>query len=174
MLFMIPLSLAMALTIRVGHVYGEGDLVRLRQVRRLGWMAATGLALLTMLMIGVFRHDMARAYTPDADVQAIAAQLLLFALAYQLFDAWQVSAAGILRGLQDTRGPMWITLFCYWVVALPLGVWLARGAGYGANGFWLGLVLGLVLASVLLAWRLHWRQKQLLLDAHSPAFAVKP
>ncbi|MEY4517198.1 MAG: hypothetical protein RL180_1544 [Pseudomonadota bacterium] len=174
MLFMIPLSLAMALTIRVGHVYGEGDLVRLRQVRRLGLMAATGLALLTMLMIGVFRHDMARAYTPDADVQAIAAQLLLFALAYQLFDAWQVSAAGILRGLQDTRGPMWITLFCYWVVALPLGVWLARGAGYGANGFWLGLVLGLVLASVLLAWRLHWRQKQLLLDAHSPAFAVKP
>lgn len=167
MLFMIPLSLAMALTIRIGQLYGAKQHQRLMIVRRLGLWTATVLALSTMLLIALFRQNMASAYTHDPTVQALAAQLLIFALAYQLVDAWQVSAAGVLRGLQDTRGPMWITLFCYWGVALPLGIILARVLGYGAQGFWLGLVMGLGLASILLAWRLRWRQQQLHLTDQS-------
>lgn len=160
-LFMIPLALAMALTIRIGQLYGEQNWPTLHLVRRLGFVSGTVLACGTMLLIAVFRADMARAYSSDLDVQAVAMYLLLFALAYQLVDAWQVTSAGMLRGMQDTQATMWITLFCYWGVALPLGIYWSRVLHYGAAGLWAGLVLGLGLAAVLLAWRLHWRQQRI-------------
>jgi MATE family multidrug resistance protein len=56
---------------------------------------------------------------------------------------------------------MWLTLFCYWLIALPLGIVLSRVAGFGAQGFWFGLVVGLGLAAFLLLWRLKVRQQQL-------------
>ncbi|MFA9204617.1 MAG: hypothetical protein ACEQSD_11515, partial [Flavobacteriales bacterium] len=74
---------------------------------------------------------------------------------------WQVTAAGMLRGMQDTQATMWITLFCYWGVALPLGIYWSRVLHYGAAGLWAGLVLGLGLASMMLAWRLHWLQQRI-------------
>lgn len=160
-LFMIPLALAMALTIRIGQLYGEQNWPTLHVVRRLGFVSSTVLACGTMLLIAVFRADMARAYSSDLDVQAVAMYLLLFALAYQLVDAWQVTSAGMLRGMQDTQATMWITLFCYWGVALPLGIYWSRVLHYGAAGLWAGLVLGLGLAAVLLAWRLHWLQQRI-------------
>lgn len=160
-LFMIPLSLAIALTIRIGQLYGEQNWQKLYLVRRLGFISCSVLACCTMLLIALFRDEMARAYTNDLEVQTLAVHLLLFALAYQLVDAWQVTAAGVLRGLQDTQTTMWITLFCYWVVALPLGIYGSRVLHYGAAGFWAGLVLGLGLAALLLSWRLHWLQRRI-------------
>lgn len=76
-------------------------------------------------------------------------------MAYQLMDAWQVGAAGCLRGMQDTKGPMWITLIAYWVVAFPVGTYLARVAKMGPAGVWLGLITGLSIACVLLLMRLY-------------------
>lgn len=160
-LFMIPLSLAMALTIRIGQLYGERNIRMMQHVQRLGFILATGLACVTMLFIFTCRRAIATAYTNDPAVHQAAVGLLLFALAYQMFDAWQVSAAGCLRGMQDTQGPMWITLFAYWVVALPLGILLSRVLHYGAPGFWTGLVTGLMIASFLLVKRLRHRQKLL-------------
>jgi MATE family multidrug resistance protein len=87
--------------------------------------------------------------------------LLIFALGYQLFDGWQVNIAGILRGMQDTAVPMWVTLFCYWLVALPLGVYLVRFTDIGAQGFWIALITGLFLSSILLTLRLLYQQKRL-------------
>lgn len=160
-LFMIPLSLAMALTIRIGQLYGEQNWELLRVVRRLGLWTGTALACCSMLLIFFTRDVMAAAYTSDIQVQQLAVHLLIFALAYQIFDSWQVTSAGILRGLQDTAIPMWLTLFCYWLIALPLGIVLSRVAGFGAQGFWFGLVVGLGLAALLLLWRLKVRQQQL-------------
>ena len=69
--------------------------------------------------------------------------------------------AGILRGLQDTRVPMLMTLFCYWGVAIPLGTYLVRYTDMGAKGVWIALVTALGLASVLLGSRL-WQQQKVL------------
>jgi len=60
--------------------------------------------------------------------------LLWFAMGYQLMDALQVSAAGCLRGMQDTQAPMWITLMAYWVIAFPIGLYLARYTHWGVAG----------------------------------------
>lgn len=160
-LFMIPMSLAIALTIRVGIYYGEQNWDAMRRVQGLGLMTATILALLIMLMLWVFRSEIVALYTSDPMVTQIALYLVLFAVAYQLMDAWQISAAGCLRGMQDTKGPMWITMIAYWVIAFPVGVYLSRFGDMGAAGVWVGLIVGLSVACVLLLARLYGNNKRL-------------
>jgi len=160
-LFMIPMSLAIALTIRVGTYYGEQNWDAMRRVQGLGLMTATTLALLIMLMLWVFRSEIVALYTSDPMVTQIALYLVLFAVAYQLMDAWQISAAGCLRGMQDTKGPMWITMIAYWVIAFPVGVYLSRFGDMGAAGVWVGLIVGLSVACVLLLARLYGNNKRL-------------
>jgi MATE family multidrug resistance protein len=165
LLFMFPLSLAFCLTIRTGQAWGRRDLVAIRHTRRVGLLALTAFACLSATFIVLARHAITALYTDDPAVRALAADLLLFAAAYQVADALQVGAAGCLRGLQDTHGPMLMTLVAYWVVALPMGYTLGLtftvGNRYGPYGFWAGLVAGLVVAAVLLNWRLAQRLRRL-------------
>lgn len=160
-LFMIPMSLAIALTIRVGTYYGEKNWEAMRKVQWIGLATATVLALVTMILLWVFRHQIVALYTSDAVVTQIAVYLALFAVAYQLMDAWQISAAGCLRGIQDTKGPMWITMIAYWIIAFPVGVYLSRFTDMGAAGVWIGLIVGLSIACVLLLTRLYMNNKRL-------------
>lgn len=155
MLFMIPMALAMALTIRVGVHYGERDKVALQAVQKLGFLVATVLACMTMAVLWVWREPIVGIYTQDTQVMAYAVHLVLFAVAYQLVDAWQVCAAGCLRGVQETKAPMWIMLFVYWGVAFPLGFYLVRVLNVGAWGIWAGFIVGLTLASILLVMKLR-------------------
>lgn len=108
-----------------------------------------------MLLIALARPHIVAIYTQDSTVIPMAMYLLWFAMAYQLMDAWQVGAAGCLRGMQDTQAPMWITFMAYWIIAFPLGVYLARYTDWGIAGVWLGLIVGLSLACVLLIARLY-------------------
>jgi len=163
-LFMIPMSLAIALTIRVGTYYGEQNWQAMRKVQYLGLITATILAVLTMILLWVFRNEIVALYTSDMIVTQIAVYLILFAIAYQLMDAWQISAAGCLRGMQDTKGPMWITMLAYWVIAFPVGVYLSRFTEMGAAGVWVGLIVGLSVACILLLGRLYGNNKRLSLN----------
>ena len=160
-LFMIPISVAMALTIMISNRFGEKNLLALRHVQATGLIWTVLIALVCMLGIWMFRPQLAAAFTDNPELRAQAMHLLIFALAYQLFDGWQVNVAGILRGMQDTTIPMWVTLFCYWVVALPLGIYLVRFTDVGAQGFWMALITGLFLASILLSLRLRYQQRRL-------------
>ncbi len=163
-LFMIPISVAMALTIMVSNRYGEKNLLALRHVQVTGLIWTIIIAITCMLGIWFFRPQVAAAFTDNLEVRAQAMHLLIFALAYQLFDGWQVNVAGILRGMQDTTVPMWVTLFCYWIVALPLGIYLVRYTDTGAQGFWMALIAGLFLSAILLTLRLRYQQKRLALQ----------
>lgn len=160
-LFMLPLSLAIAVTIRIGTAYGAQAWEQIRAIQRAGFTLATLVSVITMTLLLLCRNWIPQAYTPDHAVQQLAGQLLLFAAMYQVADAWQVTAAGCLRGLQETRWPMWITLICYWVVALPLGIYLAHHTGWGAQGLWLSLLTGLFMASAGLLWRLRLHTQRL-------------
>nr|WP_089605360.1 MATE family efflux transporter [Acinetobacter piscicola] len=160
-LFMIPMSLALALTIRTGTYYGEKNWIAMRKVQKIGLITGTLFALVTMLLMWLLRPLIVSAYTSDYDVSQVAIYLILFAIAYQLMDAWQVSAAGCLRGMQDTKGPMWITMIAYWVIAFPVGIYLARYTDMGAAGVWVGLIVGLSIACVLLLMRLYMNNKRL-------------
>ena len=155
--FMLPLGIAMATTVRVGHAAGAGDRPAMRRAAGAGF-ARGGLTQALAGAILVFGGaTIAGWYTDDAAVAGLAVLLMLYAAVFQLPDGIQVLSAGALRGLKDTRVPMLITVFAYWGVGLPLGAWFGLHLGRGAPGLWIGLILGLSVAAVLLALRL-WRQ----------------
>ncbi|MFO1416274.1 MAG: MATE family efflux transporter [Acinetobacter sp.] len=150
-LFMIPLIVGNRLN-HSGwcHVLWRKNWLAMRQVQKVGLISATIFAACTMALIALARPYIVAIYTNDVHIMPIAMYLLWFAIAYQLVDGWQVSAAGRLRGMQDTQAPMWITLMAYWVIAFPIGLYLARYTSWGVAGVWLGLIIGLTIACVLL------------------------
>ncbi|MBP6797283.1 MAG: MATE family efflux transporter [Luteimonas sp.] len=152
--FMVPFGLAEATTVRVGHAVGAGR--GSRGVRRAA-LAGAALALATQALsatVLLAGHDaIAAVYTRDLAVASLAGTLLLFAAAFQFPDGIQVLSAGALRGLKDTRVPMFIAAFAYWGVGMPLGAGLGLGLGWGPKGMWLGLIAGLLVAAVLMARR---------------------
>jgi len=164
--FMVPLSFAMAVTVRSGLAYGQGSLNALRRSLRTGMAVAvfisSGIALFTLLMM----NEIAQLYTQDSDVIALASTLLLLAATYQVFDAIQVVSAGALRGLHSTKVTMIVTFISYWLIGMGLGAifaftdWILPAMGVA--GFWLGIVLGLVLAAVLLQLKLRYLIRRLI------------
>ncbi|MDP2609327.1 MULTISPECIES: MATE family efflux transporter [unclassified Oceanobacter] len=159
--FMIPLSLGMALTVRVGHYLGSGDTLLARQTAWLGVRLNLAIALFNATLIILLSETIAGWYSPDPEVVAIGSVLLVYAAVFQLSDATQVAAAGALRGYQDTFVVMLITFVTYWLVGLGCGYGLAfhgipllNIAPAGAPGFWTGLVIGLSAAALALSLRL--------------------
>ena len=112
----------------------------------------------------LLREPIARIYTSDPQVLGIAATLIIYAAVFQFSDAVQVTAAGALRGYQDTRITMLITLASYWGIGLPIGYSLGltdiAGPAQGPAGLWQGLIAGLTCAAVLLGWRLGHMAKK--------------
>ncbi len=156
--FMIPFGLAEATTVRVGHAAGRGDRDGLRRAAFAGYalMLATQLVSGCVLLAG--NDALAAMYTRDAAVAALAATLLLYAAAFQFPDGVQVLSAGALRGLKDTRVPMWLAALAYWGIGMPLGAVLGLGLGgltpaWGPQGMWVGLIVGLTAAALLLSTR---------------------
>lgn len=155
--FMIPLSIGMALTVRVSHWRGRGELDLARKVSWLGIRMNLVLAIFNASLMALFSAIIAGIYSPDPEVVSTAAGLLLFAAVFQLSDAVQVAASSALRAYHDTFMVMIITFFAYWFVGLGSGYWLAYKAPtpFGAAGFWTGLILGLTTAAILLSLRLR-------------------
>jgi MATE family multidrug resistance protein len=155
--FMLPLGIAMATTVRVGHAAGADDLPAVRWAVGAGF-ALGGLTQAAAALLLIFGgHWISALYTDDAAVAALAIVLMRYAAVFQFPDGIQVLSAGALRGLKDTRVPMLITIFAYWCVGLPLGAWFGLHLNGRAPGLWIGLILGLAVAALLLALRL-WRQ----------------
>lgn len=156
--FMLPLSLAMAATIRIGHELGAGNHDYARKLSALTLGCAVVIALFNFLLIHFGARHITVLYSNDAAVRAVAAQLLLLAALYQFPDALQVCANGILRAHKDTLTPMLLVLIAYWCIGFPVGYWLCMGgldnAASGATGYWWGLVAGLTSAAAFLLWRL--------------------
>ncbi|MES2571642.1 MAG: MATE family efflux transporter, partial [Verrucomicrobiota bacterium] len=119
--FMVPLGVAMAMTVRVGNIVGADERPRLPRVLLGGWVFAIGLMACTMLVFWFGGLGIARMFVGDPDVVKLAASLLGVAGIFQLFDGIQVVSGGALRGVNDVRFPAMLTLISYCAVALPLG-----------------------------------------------------
>ena len=151
--FMVPVGLAEATTVRVGHARGRGDPAGIRRAAFAGYALALATQSFSALVL-LGGHDYVVAlYTGDAVVAALASSLLLYAAAFQYPDGIQVLSAGALRGLKDTRVPMFLAAAAYWGVGMPLGAFLGLWLGWGPRGMWIGLIAGLATAAFLLARR---------------------
>ncbi|MBU2181291.1 MAG: MATE family efflux transporter, partial [Gammaproteobacteria bacterium] len=159
LVFMLPLSMGMATTIRVGHLAGAMDVKELRTAIStaiiLAIIMAFGIAGFTYLT----RDLVASLYTKDPAVLAMASSILVLACFYQISDAIQVVSSCALRGLKYTTPIFYITLVAYWPIGFGLGTvlgltdWIVPRMG--AQGFWIGIIVGLTVAAVLLSWILR-------------------
>jgi multidrug resistance protein, MATE family len=155
--FMIPLGLSMALTVRIGEVFGAGENERLRPVAISGWALLVGYGLLGAAVFLLFGKPIAALFVDAPGVIALTASLLVIVGLFQVFDGLQVGSAAMLRGLSDTRVPALIGFIAYWVVGLPVSCLFAFGLGWGAKGVWWGLAAGLFVACITLGPRV-WQK----------------
>ncbi len=152
-MFMVPLALASATTVQVGHMLGAG---RLADARTAGFAGITMCAFfmaISSLVLLVFRDQIIKFYTDDPIVTGIALTLLLVAAIFQIADGVQISAAAALRAYKDTRVPMAINVFSFWVIAFPLAFLATVTFELPANRIWAAFIAGLTVAAVLLTWR---------------------
>lgn len=158
-LFMLPISLGMATTILVGQRLGEGETDKAKKVCYSALIVGLSIAFITAAITVIFRVEIAQIFVKDVQVIAMASTLLLLAALYQFSDTVQVVAGGALRGYKDTKAILYITLFCYWGVGMPIGYTLARTnllmPALGAEGFWIGFVVSLTIAAVFLMLRMN-------------------
>lgn len=155
LMFMVPVGLAGAITVRVGNAIGRGDPEGARRAGLVGMGIALSFGLLSATVMLLFPEWIVAMYTSQEDVARLAVNLLFLAAIFQLADALQGSAAGALRGLKDTRLPMLYCVIAYWVVGLPLGWYLAFRLVWGPAGMWIGIIAGLSLAALMLSTRFH-------------------
>jgi MATE family multidrug resistance protein len=157
--FMFPLGISAAASVRVGQAIGRGSAV---EARAAGW-AAIALGAVTMtissLIFITLPRTLAEGFTHDQAVIAAAVPLMLVAAIFQFCDGLQVTAIGALRGAGDTRSGLITHLCSYWLLGMPLGLWLCFPLKMGARGLWLGLSASLTVSGITLL--LLWRRKKL-------------
>ncbi|MFC4699258.1 MATE family efflux transporter [Glaciecola siphonariae] len=165
LIFMIPLSIGLAVAIRIGHVIGE----QRTPMAKTAYHAALVLAIssVTVTATGTIfgSHAIASLYSNETAVIEYASALLLFAAVFQFSDAIQVVSANALRGYKDTQAMLIISVFCYWVIGFPTGILLGLSdlivPAMAAKGFWIGFIVGLSSAAILMTLRVRVVQARL-------------
>lgn len=160
--YMVVTGLAAAATVRVGNQLGMKDIPNMWRAGFTAMLMGWVLMIFSATVFIVFRHTLPMFYIDEMEVVELAASLLVIAAFFQLSDGSQAVGLGLLRGMADVKIPTVITLFAYWIVALPLGYWLAFKLEWGPQGIWIGLLTGLSVAAVLLFIRFQRFSKRLL------------
>jgi len=156
MTYMMASGFSAAAAIKSGNFFGNKDHVKLRHSAISSYHIVLVFMFITAIIFTFFNQLLPWIYTSDHRVITIAAQLLIIAAIFQLFDGTQVVGLGILRGMGDVNIPTVITFLAYWVVGLPVGYILGVKLGFGVKGVWYGLVLGLAVSSLLLFLRFQF------------------
>lgn len=155
--FMVPWGLSQAATVRVGRALGARDRAGIGRAGWTAWLLGVAFMTAAAILMWSFPHTLVglflEAEARDSRVAALAAQFLVIAAIFQIFDGAQVVGAGMLRGLHDTRVPMQFAFVGYWVLGIGLGVWLAFFRGWKGAGIWAGLAAGLATVAALMLWR---------------------
>jgi MATE family multidrug resistance protein len=152
-MFMIPLALSSAMTVRVGQALGAGDFAGARSRGWVGIFACGSFMFVAAAFLALFRDGVVDLYTSDTSVRDIAIGMLLMAAVFQVADGVQIGAAAALRGYKDAKIPMAINTFAYWVLAFPLAYLAAVTFRAPPQFIWGGFVIGLTVAAVMLSLR---------------------
>lgn len=169
--FMVPLGVSGAAAVLVGHAVGAQDPDRARRAATVALACGTAFMAASATTFILIPTVLARVYSSDEAVVALAATLIPIAGVFQVFDGLQVVAIGVLRGIGDTRAPMVVNLLGFWLIGFPVSLWLGYGRGGGPQGLWWGLVVGLAAVAVFLLLRVWIRMRGTLarLQLHEPA-----
>jgi len=153
--FMVPLGVGAAASVRVGRAVGAGDPAGARAATHAAYVCGVGFMCVTALGFLVFPGQLAAMMTSDSKVIPIAAALIPVAGIFQVFDGGQAVGAGVLRGLGDTRLPLISMLGGYWLIGLPVSVWLGFSTSMREVGLWSGFVASLGIVAIFLLLRIR-------------------
>jgi MATE family multidrug resistance protein len=168
LMFMLPMSIGMAVAIRIGHSVGREDALNAKISVYCALLCSIFIALLTATMTVILSIEISALYTENRGVIMMASSLLFFAALFQFSDGIQVVSANALRGYKDTSAMLILSFVSYWLVGLPVGIvlgltdWLFPAMA--AKGFWIGFISGLSCAAVLMFWRVNVIQKRVAKD----------
>lgn len=162
MTYMMAGGIASAATIKTGNSFGQRNFMRLKRFAVSSYHIVLAFMGACALLFAIFNRQLPWIFTQDLVVIGIAAQLIVIAGLFQLFDGTQVVGLGILRGVGDVNIPTLITFVAYWVVGLPSAYLMGVAFGIGVKGIWYGLTLGLLTSSLLLYLRYRKVAKRLL------------
>lgn len=160
LLYMVPLSISMGVTILVGFEIGAGRMQDARIYSYLCVATAILFSFISACILFLLREPVANMYTTDREVIEYAVQFLVFAAIFQLSDAIQAPVQGALRGYKDVMITFIMAIISYWVIGLPVGYTLATHTDFGPFGYWIGLVAGLTTGAITLLIRLLLVQKR--------------
>lgn len=161
LVYMLPVSCSMALTILIATAVGAGDMTLARRYKKAGFVVAMAGAMMTASFTVLFRNSIGSVYTDDAAVALIAGQFLIYSAGWQLFDAISTPIQGILRGLKDTRISFILMVLAYWGGCFPMSLFLDSHTALGADSFWLGLDFGVGCSAFLMILRLLYVERKL-------------
>ncbi|WWP02116.1 MAG: MATE family efflux transporter [Candidatus Dasytiphilus stammeri] len=163
LVFVLPLSLSVATTIRISFQLGKGYIKSAQVAAKTAQVTGIVIASITAILTAVYREHIALFYNNNQEIVAIATQLLLLAAIYQISDSIQIIGSGILRGYKDTSSISIITFIAYWLLGLPCGYVLALKNWIvnplGPVGFWIGFIIGLTASAIMMLYRIHYLQK---------------
>lgn len=154
LIYMIPMSISMALTIMVGFEVGAKRYQDARRYSYLGILISVVFASSLSLFLINFKSEIAGLYTKDVKVFELIEVFLVYAIFLQLSDAVSAPMQGTLRGYKDVKVTLLLAIISYWIIGLPTGYVLANYLGFGPYGYWIGLIVGIAIGAVFLAIRL--------------------
>jgi len=141
----------------VGQAVGAGDPERARRSAGAGLVITGTVMAFTGAVFMTIPEFLARLYTPDLEVWGLAATLIPVAGIFQIFDGLQAVGSGVLRGVGDTLAPMLVNLVGFWLIGLPISLYLAFPGGLGPLGLWWGMAAGLAAVALFLLIRVRIR-----------------
>ncbi|MCM3783122.1 MATE family efflux transporter [Neobacillus mesonae] len=159
-LYMLPLSISMAMTILVGYEVGAKRLTDAKQYSKIGIGTAVSLSLLTAVILIIFGKQVAGIYSTDMAVIGLIQHFLIYAIFFQISDAVATPVQGVLRGYKDVNPAFVITFVAYWLIGLPVGFITATYTSLGPYGYWIGFITGLAVGAFTLMWRLLMVQRK--------------
>lgn len=155
LMFMVPMGMGSAGSVLVGHAIGERDPAHARRIAASALLCGAAFMAISALVLRAFPLAFARGYSNVPGVVAVASSLIPIAGVFQVFDGLQVVSAGVLRGAGDTRAPLIANLLGFWLIGIPVSLWLGFHMDGGVAGLWWGFVAGLAAVAVFLVGRVR-------------------
>lgn len=160
LLYMIPLSISMGVTILVGQEIGAKRYENAKQYGYLSIGLAVFFSFISIAILLTFREQIAGLYTTDLSIINLSTHFFIYAALFQLSDAIQAPVQGILRGYKDVNITFLMAIISYWVLGLPIGYVMANFTNFGPYGYWIGLIIGLTVGAITLSLRLRLIQRR--------------
>lgn len=160
LLYMIPLSVSMGVTILVGQEVGAKRLQNAKQYGYFSIGLAVIFSFIAVAILLIFREQIASLYSTDPDIIQLSMHFLIYAAFFQLSDAIQAPVQGILRGYKDVNVTFMMAVISYWIIGLPVGYLMANFTNFGPYGYWIGLITGLTVGAITLSLRLRFIQNK--------------